>query len=105
MIDSNQMVERLQNVTLGALVFISYSAGRKPTPRAVREAQKARVEGYPFRWFVGRLVSKRTTQKGAPVITVYSTTRYNEDKPSADGHYRTFNPAIGTLHSLEVLCG
>ncbi len=100
---AQEMLDKLQGVEPGASVFVSYLAGRPPTERAKREAQKADHEGYTKRWFQGKLEKVWTTKKGEPVMTVLSATRYNEDKPDAEGHYRTFNPALGTLLSLEVL--
>jgi hypothetical protein len=103
MITAETMVEMLKDVEPGAVLFVSYRAGRAPKPRAVREAMKAEHEGYVKRWFLGRLESKWTTKAGDPVITVLTTTRYNEDKPEADGHYRTFNPRLGNILALEVV--
>jgi hypothetical protein len=103
MITSTEMVAKLQGVQPGAKVFVSYLAGRKPTARALVEAQKAENEGYAKRWFAGTLESVWTTQKGEPVFRVFSHTRYNVDNLEAEGHYRTFNPALGTLLTLEVV--
>lgn len=100
---AQDMLQKLQGVGKGDRVFVSYLAGRPPKPRALREASKAELEGYNKRWFEGRLEAVRTTKKGEPVMCVLSTTRYNEDDPNAEGHYRTFNPALGTLLTLEVL--
>jgi hypothetical protein len=100
---AQDMLQKLEGVEKGRRVFVSYLAGRPPTERAKREAQKASDEGYAKRWFEGVLEAVWTTKKGQPVMTVLSTTRYNEDDPQAEGHYRTFNPALGTLLSLEVL--
>jgi hypothetical protein len=103
---AQEMLAKLEGVEKGREVFVSYLAGRPPTDRAKREAAKA-DEAYdcpiPKRWYQGRLEAVWTTKKGEPVMTLLSTTRYNEDKPDAEGHYRTFNPALGTLLSLEVL--
>ena len=103
MISAQEMMSKLWGVQLGTTVFVSYEAGRSPTPRAIREAKKADVEGYPKRWFIGTITSIRTTKKGDPVFTVFSQTRYNEDDTNASGHYRTMNPQVGTLLALEVL--
>lgn len=100
---AQEMLDRLNGVGKGQRVFVSYLAGRPPTARAEREAQKADDEGYSKRWFEGVLEAVWVTKKGQPVMTVLSTTRYNEDDPSAEGHYRTFNPALGQLLTLEVL--
>lgn len=103
MIDANEMLRRLDGVEPGTTVFVSYQAGREPKPRAVREAMKAERDGYPKRWFVGQMTRKWTTKMGDPVFTVFTATRYNEDIPSADGHYRTINPNLGQILTLEVI--
>jgi len=100
---AQEMVAKLNGVPKGSRVFVSYTAGRKPTDRAVREAAKADDEGYSRRWFEGVLEAVWTTKKGHPVMTVFSTTRYNDSDPAAEGHYRTFNPALGALLTVEVL--
>lgn len=102
-ITAQEMLDKLQGVEKGRRVFVSYTAGRPPKERAVREAQKAVDEGYAKRWFEGTLEGVWTTRKGEPVMCIFSTTRYNEQDPSAEGHYRTFNPALGTLLTLEVV--
>jgi hypothetical protein len=103
MISAQEMLTRLNGVQKGQRVFVSYVAGRPPTARAEREAQKADDEGYSKRWFEGSLESVWVTKKGEPVMTVLSTTRYNQDDPTAEAHYRTFNPALGCLLTLEIL--
>lgn len=83
--------------------FVSYLADLPPKPRAIREAMKALHEGYPKRWLLGSLESKWTTSSGDPVVTILTTTRYNEDMPEAEGHYRTINPHLGSILVLEVV--
>jgi hypothetical protein len=102
-LSASDMVQKLQGVQPGQTVFVSYLAGREPTDRQVREAQKARREGYPRRWYFGRLERQWTTQKGEPVFCIFTHTRDNETDPNADGNYRTFNPSLGTLLELEVI--
>lgn len=103
MLTSQDMLHKLEGVERGRRVFVSYLAGRPPKERAIREATKAEHLGYSKRWFEGTVESVRITKKGQPVMTILSTTRYNEADPSAEGHYRTFNPALGQLLTLEVL--
>ena len=101
---AQQMLDALQDVPPGTEIFVSYLAGRPPKERAVREAKKAEDEGYNKRWLQGRLERVWTTKKKQePVLTLFTYTRYNEDQPSAEGHYRTINPALGQLLSLEVV--
>lgn len=103
MITAQEMLVKLNGAEKGRRVFVSYVAGKPPTNRAQQESQKATDEGYSKRWFEGSLESVRITKKGEPVMTVFATTRYNLDNPAAEGHYRTFNPALGQLLTLEVL--
>ena len=100
---ASDAVQKLQGVQPGQMVFVSYLAGRPPTERQIREAGKARREGYPRRWYFGRLERQWITQKGEPVFSIFTHTRDNENDPAADGNYRTFNPNLGTLLELEVM--
>jgi hypothetical protein len=102
-LSASDMVRKLESMQPGQTVFVSYVAGRPPTDRQVREAQRAQREGYPRRWFFGRLERKWTTRNGDPVFCIFTHTRDDEDNPSADGNYRTFNPAVGTLLELEAI--
>jgi hypothetical protein len=105
-ITPQEMVAKLAGVQPGTEVFVSYLAGRPARERARREARKADTHydrPIPKRWFQGRLEAAWITKKGEPVMTVLSTTRYNEQDPRAEAHYRTFNPALGTMLTLEVL--
>ena len=105
-ITMQQMAQKLMGAQVGQEVFVSYLAGRKPTPRAIWESKKA-DEAYdkpiPKRWFQGRLASVRITKKGELVMTIFSTTRYNMDSPGAEGHFRSFNPSLGTMLSMDFL--
>ena len=103
MITAEEMVQKLVGVEPDSLLFISYKAGRPPTKRAIREAKKASDEGYVRRWFVGRFVSQFTSKKGDPILTVFTETRYNEMKPTENGHFRSFNANLGQLLAIEVI--
>lgn len=102
-ITAQEMVERLRDVPQGTELFVSYLAGRAPTERALREAAKADDMGVAKRWLQGRLERVWTTKKGDPVLTLFCYTRRNEADPEAEGHFRTVNPALGQLLSLEVV--
>lgn len=102
MIDEKATREKLDGVPEGAVVFVSYLAGRPPTERAVREAQRAHKMGLNRRHFFGKLESCRTTRKGEFVFTVLCDHRDDERRGTEDG-YRTINPSLGTLLSLEVI--
>lgn len=100
--DEREMLEKLNGVPEGATLFVSYLAGRKPTARAFREAERARREGLSMRHFVGTLTGVWRTKKGEAVMTVLCDTRDDERRGTEDG-YRTFNPNLGQLLSVEVI--
>jgi len=102
-ITAQEMLAKLSGVEPGKRVFVSYVSGKPATARAERESRKAEHQGYSKRWFEGSLESVRITKRGEPVMTVFTATRYNESNPKASGHYRTFNPALGSLLTLEIL--
>jgi hypothetical protein len=89
----------------GSLVFVSYRAGRTPTPKAHREAFRSMCLGLARRHCVGKLVRVWTTKKGQAVMTVFADTRDTEhyNGQMTEGGYRTFNPSLGQLYGLEVL--
>lgn len=99
----SEMDQVLTNVPTGSLVFVSYKAGRPPTERAVREAQRARDEGLPGRWHVGQLCDVWTTKKGHRVMRVFSDTRDTEKTGMSRGAYRTLRPSLGQLLGLKIL--
>jgi len=100
--DQIQAQERLTGVPDGATLFVSYLAGREPTERAVREAGRAETEGMARRHLFGTLVSRRTTRRGDFVFTVLCDNRDDERRGTLDG-YRTINPNLGSLLTLEVI--
>ena len=103
MLDERAVEAKLAGVPEGTEIFVSYQAGRKPTERAVREAIKANDIGIPKRWLEGKLVKVWRTKKDQLAVRLFSYTRYNESIPAWEGHYRTINPSLGTILSLEVL--
>lgn len=100
-----QMIEALAECGRGSLIFASYKAGRPPTDRALLESERATVEeGHARRHYVGTFESLWVTRKGECVMTIMA---YNRDRV-VDGHlveggYRTLNPQLGELYSLEVI--
>lgn len=102
MLSATDMVRKLEGVPEGATVFVSYLAGREPTPRAVRESERARREGYAPRHFFGKLHRVWTSKKGDPILTVLCDNRDDERTGSREG-YRSFNPNLGTMLMVEVL--
>lgn len=102
--NETEMDKVLAGVPQGSLVFVSYKAGRAPTDRAVREAQRAKDEGLAPRWQIGQLIDVWTTKKGHRVMRVFSDTRDTERFGSMKrGAYRTLRPSLGQLLGLEVL--
>lgn len=102
MLTAADMVNRLDGVPEGTPVFVSYLAGRAPTDRAVREASRARREGLSRHHFTGRVHRVWATKKGDTVLTVLCDVR-DDERTGAQEAYRTFNPALGTMLTLEVL--
>ena len=102
MLSAVDMVQKLAGVPEGAQVFVSYLAGRPPTGRAIREARRARREGMARRHFTGRLHRVWMTKAGEPVMTVLCDNR-DDERTGAKEAYRTFNPALGTMLTLEVV--
>lgn len=102
MLDETECVRRLQEAPEGAVLFVSYRAGRAPTERAEREAARACREGIARHHFLGTLASKRVTRRGEFVFTVLCGNRDNEATGEQQG-YRSFNPSLGRVLSLEVI--
>jgi len=101
MMNSEQMVNTLKNVPEGALLFVSYIAGREPTERAIQEA-KPHTENpaRSRRHFVGTLSRVWTARNGDPILTIHAHNRNTGDKA---GGYRSFNPSLGQLLAVQVL--
>lgn len=102
MLTETEALEKLSSAQPGATLFVSYLAGRPPTDRAVREARRAEREGFARRHFTGVLTDAWVTRKGEFVFRVLCGERDDERRGTEDG-YRTFNPSLGTLLSLEVI--
>lgn len=97
-----EMLAALAGVPEGADLFVSYVAGRAPTDRAIREAQRATRAGQARRHFTGKLHRVWRTQKGEAVLTVLTPDR-DDERTGAQEAYRTFNPSLGTLLGVTVL--
>jgi hypothetical protein len=103
MINATQMVEKLKDVPLDSIVFVSYLAGRRPSPQAIREAARSRDEGIAPRHFTGHFRGITYTQKWKqPILTVWVEER-DSGTNMTQGAYRAFNPSLGRLLTLEVL--
>jgi hypothetical protein len=103
MLTEQDIRTKLVGVPEGTELFVSYVPGGRITERAQREATKADHMGVSRRWLQGRLQRAWRTEKGDLAVCIFTYTRYNEDDPSAEGHYRTINPSLGTVLAFEVL--
>ena len=102
MVNESEVQEMLQGVKPGAVVFVSYLAGRPCTERAQREAERAAREGLARRHFFGTLTDAWTTKKGQFVFRVLCDNRDDERRQTNNG-YRTFNANLGRLLTFEVV--
>ena len=100
---ARDMIQTLDGVPTGTSVFVSYLPGKPPTERAIREATRSTKQGISNRHFFGTLASSPwRTSDGDIVFTVLCDNRDDERRGTQDG-YRTFNPNLGQLLTLEVL--
>ncbi len=104
-LSESEMVTALNGVNPGSKVFVSYIAGRRPSDRAIQEAQPARDQGISTRHYTGVFHSLHRTKKGDYVMTIWTDTRVSTDAcgNQVNGAYRAINPNLGTLMVLEVL--
>ena len=106
MINQAKMLEILKDVPPGSIVFVSYSAGRRPSDTALRESARAVEEGLALRHFTGKL--EGVHKKGKVHWDEWYFTVWVEERDSAKngmtpGNFRAFNPSLGRLHHLEVI--
>ena len=100
MMTAQQMEDALNGVAPGAMLFVSYVAGREPTALAIDEARPhTENPTRSRRHFVGTLSSVWTAKNGDPIMTIKAHNRGLDTK----GAYRSFNPNLGTLLSVQVL--
>jgi len=97
MINATQMAEKMKDVPLDSIVFVAYEAGRPSGPQGIAESAKARQEGLNLTHYTGHFKGIRVTKSGHHVMTLWVQER------GEAGAYRAFNPALGTLRTLEVL--
>lgn len=98
---ANEMVAAVEG-NVGREVFVSYLAGNPPTERAIREARRAKMEGMARRHFTGKIHAVKTNKKGEPYLVIATPNRDNEST-GEQWNYRSFNPQLGTLLTIEVL--
>ncbi len=104
MVNTNKMLETLKDVPAGSIVFVSYTAGRRPCPQALRECARAVDEGLALRHFTGKLEGVHKAKNGQYYFTVWVEERDSaKDGSLTPGNFRAFNPSLGTLHTLEVI--
>lgn len=100
--DAFEMKKKLDNVPQGSKIFVSYIAGRPPTVRAVREASRSVREGIPKRYYFGTFDRVRMTKRGEFIMTMLCENR-DDERNSQSQAFRSFNPNLGELITLEVL--
>lgn len=106
MIDQIRLEQMLRDINPGSLLFVSYRAGRIPTPKAILEAERAvKHEGIPRRYALGTLTNMWIAKNGDTILTMYVDTRdtLKGDGSLKKGAYRSFNPSLGELLFLEVI--
>lgn len=104
MINTAQMLQVLKDVPVGSTVFVSYKAGRRPGPNAALECARAESEGINLRHFTGKLEGVHKAKNGDHYFTLWVEERDSiKNGTPSPGNYRAFNPALGTLLTLEVL--
>jgi hypothetical protein len=97
-ISEAEMIAILEGARKGAKVFISYLAGRPATERAQAELARAGSEGEgPRRWYTGTFEGLSRNKAGQAYFRAFVAER------GAEGAYRSFNPTLGTLLTLEIL--
>lgn len=101
-ITGSEMHALLKDMPEGTKLFVSYTAGRQPSPQALRECSRSAQEGIAPRHFTGTLKSVWVTKRHQPVLTMWVEERDSGDRLTP-GAYRTFNPALGKLRVLVVL--
>jgi hypothetical protein len=100
----DEMAE-IAEAAVGALIFVSYVAGRPATERAVAEAKPHTEDpARPRRYLFGRLTSVWQNRHGEWCLTLFAE---NRDTIRAgvryEGGYRTINPSLGQLVVLDVI--
>jgi len=94
---------KLLDIEAGQYVFVSYVAGRDPTPRAIRESVRSEEAGISRRHFTGLFERAWLTRKGDLVFSVFCDDRDDERHPEVKCASRTFNPNLGRLLLIEPL--
>lgn len=97
----SDMLQFLQDVPAGSLLFVSYEAGKEPTERARKEAER---HAGPHRYFTGVLEDVWCTKNNEWVMRIFAFNRDTlKNGKLQEGGYRTFNPSKGTLILVDVI--
>ena len=106
MLNEKDVLATLDGLGVGSVLFVSYEAGREATDRAIQESQRALDAGIASRHFVGTLEAVKVNKKGETYFLVYTLERDRRVLETGEleaGAYRSFNPSLGKLLSLEVV--
>jgi hypothetical protein len=105
-LDTNDMLQTLENVPEGSVLFVSYVAGRPSTERAIAEAVRHTEDPTrPRRYFLGELSSVWQAKNGDWILTMHVWNRDTTQKDGSlkEGGYRSFNPNLGQLVLIDLI--
>lgn len=100
--NTHEMLTALSQLPKDKPILVRYKAGRAPSERAIREAERALSDGYKAYEYVGKLHSVWKNRHGEIVMTLVCQNRDNEQTGETEA-FRTFNPNLGTLFSIRPL--
>ena len=95
----------IAEAAVGALIFVSYVAGRPATDRAIAEATPHTEDpARPRRYLFGRLTSVWQNRFGEWCLTLFAENRDTiKNGIRFEGGHRTINPLLGQLIVLDVI--
>jgi hypothetical protein len=99
---TEEMLRKLEGVREGSELFISYVAGRTASAKARAEARVSDEMGISPRHYVGTFKAINMNRHGEVTMTVFVANRDNSVTGEV-GAFRTFNPSVGRLLTLEIL--
>ncbi len=100
--DEAQTAALLAGLSEGAEVEVVYEAGGERTPRAEREASRARLAGADLQRLRGRYVGSWRNQRGELYFTILTPDR-DDERTGEQEAYRSINPSVGNLRALQAL--
>lgn len=92
--------EQVNEALQGAIIFLGYKAGLKPTAKAIQEATMAKEAGLNLQHYVGRFERLFVNKRGEQVLTLFV---WDRGVPGSEGRYRSFNASVGMLRVLSVI--